>query len=222
MIFSDDTKLVFNRPVRGRLDLEGQRFGRLLVLRRNPRKSKNSSWDCQCDCGRLVRVERPNLTAGTTQSCGCLRRELNINLQRERRTTHGNARRPIFIRWKAIISRTTNPKDKNYSRYGGRGINIDSRWLEFDNFLQDMGDPPSLQHSIERIDNNGPYSKENCRWATRKEQCLNRRTNRRLTAFGRTQTISEWAEETGLHFNCIDKRLKRGWEPERAVTRAAK
>jgi len=207
------------RATFGRLtNLEGLRFGRLLVIRRNPRKSRNSYWDCQCDCGKTVVVCRPNLIQGTSASCGCLRRELNQTIQRERLTKHGNARRPIFIRWKAMIDRCANPRNKNYPRYGGRGITVDPAWLNFDCFYRDMGEPPTLQHSLERIDNDGPYSKANCRWATRKEQCLNRRTNRKLTAFGKTQTISEWAAETGLHFNCIDKRLMRGWTPERAVS----
>jgi hypothetical protein len=113
-------------------------------------------------------------------------------------------------------------KHDHYADYGGRGIVVDSRWRGpdgFVRFLADMGDRPSKGHSIERKDNDGPYSKENCCWATRKQQMRNCRRSRRITAFGRTQTLVEWAEETGLLRSTIQWRLKDGKTPEQAVSK---
>jgi AraC-like DNA-binding protein len=148
-----------------------------------------------------------------------LRRELQQQRNKERFTTHGLSRHPMFIRWQGILGRLFNPNDSAYPNYGGRGIGIDPAWMNFHTFYQDMGNPPSPDHSIERIDNDGPYSKDNCRWATAQEQAMNRRSSRLVTAFDKTQTLTEWAGETGLTFNCIDHRLRRGKDTETALTK---
>ncbi len=110
-----------------------------------------------------------------------------------------------------MIQRCTNPKDTGYRRYGGRGITVCERWLaSFQNFLDDMGSCPSPKHTIERIDNNGPYSPENCRWATWVEQCNNKRTNRFLTHDGETMTIVEWSRRTGINESTLYSRAERG------------
>jgi hypothetical protein len=132
------------------------------------------------------------------------------------RSTKGN---PEYSVWTGMIHRCHNPKRHNYPRYGGRGIVVCDRWREsFAAFLEDMGPRPSMRHQIDRIDNDGPYSPDNCRWASLEEQGRNKRSNHLITAFGKTQTLSEWATETGLRRECIASRLEYGWTPEEALT----
>lgn len=156
-------------------DLLNQRFGRLVVvLRASNGSNRNSRWKCSCDCGQEIIVPRYNLLSGNTTSCGCLRREKPNNLR------HGHARKTgdssEYKSWRAMKSRCLNPRDKVYSYYGGRGILVCERWrISFDNFLVDMGLKPSRDYTIDRLNVNGNYEKENCIWATRLEQSLNRR-----------------------------------------------
>lgn len=115
-------------------------------------------------------------------------------------------------------ARCENPEARRYCDYGGRGITVCERWADFENFLADMGRKPSLGHSIDRIDNDGPYSPENCRWATKTEQMRNRNSNRYLTHGGETLLMIEWAERLGCPSSVIHKRITRGWSVEKAVT----
>lgn len=130
---------------------------------------------------------------------------------------HGMAHTPIYRLWRAMHNRCKNPNVAAYPDYGGRGIVVCERWQEFENFFADMGERPEGM-SLDRIDNDGPYSPENCRWATRFEQAHNKRNLHLVTAFGRTQTISDWSRETGVKLGTIWQRLASGWAPETAVT----
>jgi len=121
--------------------------------------------------------------------------------------------------WIDIKSRCCNSKNKRYKDYGKRGIVICDRWLNsFENFYEDMGPRPSNKYSIDRKDNNGNYCKENCRWATRDEQCSNRRTNQLITYNGITQTRTKWAKEIGISANSLKRRILNGWTTEQALT----
>lgn len=131
--------------------------------------------------------------------------------------THGLSKTVEFHIWGNIRYRCNNPRSKDYPDYGARGIVVDPRWDSFEQFLADMGPRPSGKHSIDRINNDGPYSKENCRWATQSQQRSNAR-GRQLTHNGKTQNTIDWAREMGLNYGTLLKRLKNGWSTERALT----
>lgn len=206
--------------VRIRKDLTGKRFGRLLCLEAvsrsiTPNGTSVFKWRCQCDCGKECNVTGQNLRRGYTRSCGCLLRES----VKYGSITHGMRRTPTYKVWAGIIQRCTNPNEAHYKDYGGRGIGVCDRWLNsFENFLEDMGEkPPGLW--IERTDNNKGYEPGNCRWATIKEQANNKRNNRKITAFGKTQTLAQWSDEIGIGASSISARIMvLGWTPERAVS----
>jgi len=189
-----------------RIRIDGQTFGRLTVveLLGYRQGSTKSYWLCKCECGNTCEATIDKLRAGDVKSCGCYRSE--------KRTTHGQRTSPEYNSWFAMRQRCNNPNTKVFYRYGGRGITVCEAWnVSFAAFMEDMGPKPSPQHSIERVDNNGMYCKENCRWATSSEQCSNTRRNRMLTVDGQTMTIAEWARKTGIHFCTITNRLNSGW-----------
>ena len=132
-------------------------------------------------------------------------------------TTHGMHRTPEYVAWQNMKRRCFNPNHQYYSHYGGRGIAVCDRWLDFKNFLADMGLKPTPKHSIDRIDNNADYSPENCKWSTKAEQENNKRTNRLITIACVTLTIAQWTKEMGFTEKVISKRLKMGWSEYRAV-----
>lgn len=161
----------------GNCDLAGQRFGRLLVVcKATDVGARYTSWLCACDCGVTSEILTGNLNNGTSRSCGCLKREVAS----KRFLTHGHSGTPTHGCWMAMRQRCINPNANGYAHYGARGIAVCDRWLEsFENFLADMGERPSLRHSIDRYPNNdGNYEPGNCRWATKTEQMRNTRATK--------------------------------------------
>lgn len=189
-------------------DLVGQRFGRLIVISFS-HMNRIQHWLCKCDCGNEIVVNINRLHTGTTRSCGCL--------QQESRTDHGLSKHPLSKVWASARSRCNNPKDKAYKHYGDRGITFCSEWSDFKVFYDwciANGYKEGLE--LDRIDNNGPYSPENCRWATRKQQCNNTRSNRMLTFNGVTKNFTQWAEEQKVKVTTAYARISRGKTPEQA------
>lgn len=197
----------------------GTRFGRLVVVGDGKMTTKEgwkkSSFLCVCDCGNQIDVASGSLRRGVSNSCGCLQKELLVS----RITKHGMTRTREFNGWMIMKARCTNVNHPRYYRYGGRGITVCDRWLEsFDNFYEDMGDKPRGM-SLERIDNDGNYCKENCKWATNREQANNRRNNKYYLYNGVAKNLVEWSLEVGLDYLVIYKRLRRGWSIKDSLTK---
>ena len=130
---------------------------------------------------------------------------------------HGMAETSEYTSWQGMKNRCFNPNYHRYSDWGGRGITVCDRWLNFENFLADMGTKPSPKHSLDRIDNNADYSPKNCKWSTKAEQDNNKRNNHLITIDDVTLTIAQWAEKMGISHQVIYSRLKSGWSEFAAV-----
>lgn len=207
-----------------KVDLIGRRFGRLLVIEEAPsKKCKNGyhvMWRCKCDCGNIKDIHSVSLTRTTkpTRSCGCFCKDRG----REANTVHNYNRRGLkystYGIWQGMIQRCTNPNHKSYKNYGGRGIKVCDRWRHsFINFLEDMGECP-VGKSIERINNDGDYTPENCKWVTREEQNNNHRRNVVITYNGVSQNLTQWARIIEVTAKLLGQRLRNGWSIEEALT----
>ena len=200
------------------IDLVGRRYGKLTVVAHSGVHTYSNGrkvhiWDCKCDCGNTKRADAGNLKSGNVRSCGCLFQPSVIS------TKHGMSRSTEFYIWSGILARCYNQNSAAYHRYGGRGIQVCDEWKEsFEAFYKDMGDRPSNNHSVDRIDNDGDYSPENCRWATRQEQGRNTSSNRWFTYNGKRMILADWAKEVGMPLARLHTRLKRGWTFEDAIT----
>lgn len=190
------------------IDLSGRKFGKWTVVEKSepkPGYKHLQFWRCKCECGteqirrgsQLLYAERK----GANQCCAVCSG-----------TKHGEHKKPEYICWRGMIDRCERPSHKFFCHYGGRGIGVCERWKTYANFLADMGRRPTEKHSLDRIDNNGNYAPENCRWALQCTQTRNKRTTVMLTHNGKTQCVMDWAIETGLSHAAISQRIKTlGW-----------
>ena len=202
------------RPTLAVQVVPGMVFHRLTVISSIKTDGACLRWLCRCACGTEKVVQDVALRRGI-KSCGCFTREAVSIANR----THGMRNLPEYSSWSAMRARCINPQRKSYARYGGRGITICDRWLNsFPNFYADMGPKPSSEYSLERINNSGPYSPENCRWATGTEQCSNTRRNRILEHDGLKMTATQWAAFLDINYFTLIDRLVRGWSVERTLT----
>ena len=205
-------------------NLVGMKFGRLTVMDREPPKSKKAKglWVCKCECGNVIKVNTSALKSGNTTSCGCKRKET----LRQLRTKHGESDTRLYKVWSSMKNRCYNAKDVEYKNYGGRGITVCDEWKDsFVNFSQwayENGynkDAPKGQCTIDRIDVNGCYEPENCRWVNWHIQMNNKRNNRILTYNGESHTLAEWCEIVNIPYNCLKSRLnKLHWSVEKTLT----
>lgn len=195
-------------------DIKGKRFGRLIAIKFCFVKNETARWLFRCDCG----IEK--IMSKRAMSCGCIQKEKIKNLF----TTHGMTQTRFYNVWKGIQQRCNNPKHINYKHYGGRGIKCE--WKSFEEFRDDIY-KSYLEHvqkygenntTIDRINNDGNYSKENCRWATRKEQSNNTRTIPVYTFDGKTLFSNEWENKTKISKKIIYERLHRGWSIKEALS----
>jgi len=201
------------------IDISGKRFTRLVAIApTNERRGGKVVWSARCDCGRSVRVTGHALVTGNTRSCGCLKLETTVENGR-RNKKHGMHGSPTYRSWSSMRTRCENRNQKGFAYWGGAGVRVCKRWRSFELFLADMGERPSLHHSLDRYpDPNGNYEPGNVRWATSKEQQHNRRDSVVIEAFGLKLSLYEWEARNGVKSDTIQKRLMRGWSPERAVS----
>ena len=206
----------------------GAKFGRLLVIsdgweQISARGARYNMVEVLCDCGTKKFIRPRSLWPRGISSCGCLQREVAARLGSTINLKHGHAgrnRSPEYGVYSTMLSRCYNPKVSKYADYGGRGITVCNRWRGeggYQHYIEDMGRRPQGA-SIEREDTDGPYSPENCRWATPTEQANNRRSNRFLVHQGRRATLAQWAREFGLKGSTVSDRLARGWSIDRALS----
>ncbi len=190
-------------------DLTGDVFYCLTAIKPG---EKSGDWTVRCECGNVFDCNGWHLRNGYKKSCGCRRSQMISDGV----TKHGNSDHPLFDCWYEMRARCNNPEHQSYHNYGGRGILVCERWDDFLLFVQDVGDKPTPEHSIDRIDNDGNYDPANIRWATRKEQSNNRRVNRLIEYKGETKTITEWGEILGINYMTLHCRLNRGLTVEEA------
>lgn len=185
----------------------GMQFERLTALK----EVENGYWLFSCKCGSKKTIRASHVKSGDIRSCGCLFKKAK---------KHGRCYEPEYGNWSHMKTRCLNPNYESYSHYGGRGIKICREWSEsFQKFYDDMGPRPSPKHSLDRIDPNGDYCPENCRWATQAEQCNNNRKNVIIFHNGQSKTLSMWSIEVGVPYHTLKRRIRQlGWDTEKALT----
>lgn len=199
-----------------RIDLTGQRFGRLVVQSFSHKdKHRHIMWNCLCDCGNTVIANTHTLISGDSQSCGCLRKEVSAH----HATTHGLRHTELYHVWALMIQRISNPNCIGYSNYGGRGITVCDEWRNDFRVFYDWAISHGYQKglSIDRMDVNGNYCPGNCRWATRKEQANNTRKTVWIEYDGQLMTITEAAERYNIPRSLVAGRIQRGWTDQEAI-----
>lgn len=186
------------------IDMTGKKVGKWTVLR----YLGDSYWLCRCECGNEKPVVAYSLRSGKSNGCNkCFR------------IKHGGSRSPEYHIWIDMKQRCLNPNEPNYKHYGARGVKVCQRWQnKFENFLEDMGRRPGPKMQIDRIDVNGDYCPENCRWVTSKENTRNQTNNRFFTINGERKCLAEWCEIYNKTYCCVEARLSRGWDIVRALS----
>lgn len=183
-------------------NLAGKKFNKLTVLEIAYKKDNRVYWKCLCECGNTAVVVSSSITRGRTKSCGCLRSNWN-------HTTHNMRNSRPYRIMQGILTRCNNKNDHNYIKYGAKGITVCDKWLTFEGFWEDMQKGYSDELSIDRIDNSKGYFKENCRWATNKQQVRNRTNTDFIEYNGKTQCLKDWATEYGIKRTTLWQRLYR-------------
>lgn len=199
-------------------NLTGQKFGRLTVVCVARRINYKTYWKCECDCGCVTVVQASNLKSGHTKSCGCYNSEVTT----KRNYKHGKRFTPLYNTWNNMRRRCYDEMNAKYYIYGARGITVCDEWEDFETFYDDVSILPNFGKkgfTLHRIDNDGNYEPSNVKWANAKEQANERSSNRLYTYNGKTQTISQWADEYNINYEKLRQRLVyRNWTIEKALT----
>ena len=197
-------------------DLTGREYGRLKVLQRAENRAGRVCWRCLCECGTIKDIPAKTLLNGTAQSCGCLQKERAS----EANGKHRMRKTRLYEIWYGIKRRCEDQNREAYKDYGGRGIIVCPEWRDSFEAFRDWALANGYQEglTIDRINVNGGYEPENCRWITMEQQQRNRTNSRFLTFNGETHTLAEWAEITGIRWGTIKARLNSGWTTERTLT----
>ena len=197
------------------INIAGRRFGMLVAVSLCPSVlNKRTRWICRCDCGAEKDIVTQSLIRGVTTSCGCA----IPNKTRDQHTTHGKSKSVDYSLWTTMLQRCSNKKHASYKDYGAKGISVCERWTKFENFASDMLPRPFEHASIERMDNNKGYSKENCEWIPLPDQALNKSTSRLLEINGEIKTVVEWSRQYGAEYGTVLSRLNHGYSPVDALT----
>lgn len=208
-------------------DRTGEKYGRLTIVSYTGKQTfhgGNAIWLCKCDCGKYVERPAVMLKHSKMPSCGCYVKEHTENLNK----SHGGRNERLYLVWIDMRRRCYDKKDSNYFRYGGRGIKVCDEWKDYSVFREwaiKTGYDPSArkqQCTIDRIDVDGNYCPDNCRWVDAKIQNNNRRNNKIVEFNGRKQTLKQWADEMCFNYEMVDKRLNAGWDIERAFYQPAR
>lgn len=204
-------------------DITGIRFGKLVAIGPSDKSvDRHIIWECACDCGTICFVSGTSLRRGLTISCGCYMSEVVSKNNTEYKTTHNLSRSRPYNTWKQLFQRCYNKKHKSFKDYGGRGISVCERWNDFSLFWEDMKENYSDTLTIDRIDNNGNYCKENCRWTTQTEQSKNKRDNVYIEINGETKILNDWIKYYNINMSTYYKRIKSGMSPQEALTKIGK
>lgn len=200
----------------------GMRFGRLTTVSYHHRQKNNNYWLFKCDCGSYTIQDIGSVAAGKTKSCGCYHREESAVRASMQFTKHGLRSTRLYSIWKSMKVRCLNPNSKSYKDYGCRGITICNSWAtdfkSFYDWAMSSGYADNL--TIDRIDVNKNYTPENCRWATQKQQCLNKRNTKFYNYNGIRYTVNQLSTMSGIPEKTLRDRLKSGWEVDRAIHQA--
>jgi hypothetical protein len=198
------------------IDLTGKRFGKLVVIKNNgiDSKSKKATWECLCDCGNTTIVRSDRIVSLKAKSCGCIKSSGTRSIK------HGDWKSKLYRVWIGMRNRCANRNNADFISYGGRGITVCEEWNNYKTFkLWALNNGYADKLTIDRKNNNGNYEPSNCRWATPLEQANNKRNNCVLTYNGKTQTIVQWTNETGIKCQTIKDRInKYNWSIEKALT----
>jgi hypothetical protein len=204
-------------------NLTGKVVGRLVVLGPIDKSPCGRvRWLCRCECGNLSKVFGSSLRENKTLSCGCL----SVDKNRAMQTTHGLTYHPLFKRWRNIIDRTTNPNNRSYKDYGGRGITMCDEWRHnfkaFHDYVIQLTHYGEEGYTLDRIDNSLGYAPGNVKYSDITEQNRNKRTVHTISYKGQTKTVGEWAQETGIKYCTLLWRLNNNWPIEKLLTKKAK
>lgn len=198
-------------------NLTGQRFGRLVVLSRNYDLGNSYTWwNCKCDCGNEKAVRAQSLKCGETRSCGCLQKEIMKSKMSTHEHTINRQRERLYGVWASMLTRTRNPNATNYKYYGGRGIQVCKEWLEYGPFrtwsLENGYDPdaPYGECTLDRIDDNGDYCPENCRWVNQSVQANNQRSNHLVEYKGEIHNLKQWSVLFGMNYSTFRLQFYKG------------